>query len=280
MAAETAPRPLRWFDHIFININWFSLTLRAQVLGGLLVPLLVQNFVGEAQKGSYFGAIRLWALMVALLAQAMFGLLSDRSRSRWGRRRPFIFAGAVLEVVVIMGMLWIAGLQGLIGYTVLFIAYIVSMILANMSQAGTQGLMPDVVPHEKRGITSGVKMLLEIPLPLVVVGLVIALLVYRSGPLGDLGLYCTRPAMVATRASHRGRGTARGTALLLLRGPAIRRRCGVAPSASLVADGAQYSVAAASPREVAQILDAIFRHHFGLRPFADEGVDYAVGAEW
>jgi hypothetical protein len=49
---------------------------------------------------------------------------------------------------------------------------------------------------------------------------------------------------------------------------------------SLVADGTQYSVAAASPREAAQILDAIFRHHFGLRPFADEGDDYAVGAEW
>ena len=51
-------------------------------------------------------------------------------------------------------------------------------------------------------------------------------------------------------------------------------------AASLVADGAHYSVAAASPREVAQILDAIFRHHFGIRPFADEGGDYAVGAEW
>jgi hypothetical protein len=51
-------------------------------------------------------------------------------------------------------------------------------------------------------------------------------------------------------------------------------------ASSLVADGAHYSVAGASPREVAQILDAIFRHHFGIRPFADEGDDYAVGAEW
>ena len=51
-------------------------------------------------------------------------------------------------------------------------------------------------------------------------------------------------------------------------------------ASSLVADGAHYSVAAASPREVAQILDAIFRHHFGIRPFAEEGDDYAVGAEW
>ncbi len=51
-------------------------------------------------------------------------------------------------------------------------------------------------------------------------------------------------------------------------------------ASSLVADGSQYSVTAASPQEVAQILDAIFRQHFGLRPFADEGGDYAVGAEW
>jgi len=61
--------------------------------------------------------------------------------------------------------------------------------------------------------------------------------------------------------------------------PGIQEAAHAGPS-SLVADGTHYSVAAASPREVAQILDAIFRHHFGLRPFADEGDDYAVGAEW
>lgn len=48
----------------------------------------------------------------------------------------------------------------------------------------------------------------------------------------------------------------------------------------LIAEGAHYSVAAASPREAARILDAIFRHHFGLHPFADERDDYAIGAEW
>src|SRR5262245_61717083 len=51
-------------------------------------------------------------------------------------------------------------------------------------------------------------------------------------------------------------------------------------ASSLVPDGAHYSVGAASPQEVARLLDAIFRHHFGIRPFADEDDDYAVGAEW
>jgi hypothetical protein len=51
-------------------------------------------------------------------------------------------------------------------------------------------------------------------------------------------------------------------------------------ASSLVPDGAHYSVVAASPREVAQLLDAIFRHHFSIRPFTGEDDDYAVGAEW
>ncbi|MCS6992452.1 MAG: MFS transporter [Anaerolineales bacterium] len=173
MTVQTASRSLRWFDYLPININWFAITLRSQVLAGLVVPLLVQEFVGESQKGAYFGTLRLWGLMVALLAQALFGLLSDRSRLRWGRRRPFILIGTVLEVLVILGLAWVAGLEGLTGYAVLFSAYLASMVLANMSHAATQGLIPDVVPPEKRGIASGLKMLLEIPLPLVLVGLVV-----------------------------------------------------------------------------------------------------------
>lgn len=42
----------------------------------------------------------------------------------------------------------------------------------------------------------------------------------------------------------------------------------------------RYSIAEATPREAAQILDALFRHQFGIRPFPNEGDDYPVGAEW
>ena len=104
MTQETKTSQLHWYNHLFINVNWFSLTLRTQVLSGLLVPLLVLKFVGEAQKGTYFGTIRLWALLVALIMQAFFGLLSDRSQSKWGRRRPYIFLGTILEVFVILSM--------------------------------------------------------------------------------------------------------------------------------------------------------------------------------
>ena len=41
-----------------------------------------------------------------------------------------------------------------------------------------------------------------------------------------------------------------------------------------------YSIAAATPREAARFIDALFRHHLGIRPFPDEGDNYAFGAEW
>ena len=141
MAAETRIRTLHWYDFLLINSNWFALTLRSQVLAGLMIPLLVQGFVGEAQKGTYFGTIRLWALMTALLMQALFGILSDHSRFKWGRRRPFIFLGTLLEVVIILSMLWIATLEGMRGYAILFAAYLFSMVSTNMSQAATFGVI-------------------------------------------------------------------------------------------------------------------------------------------
>jgi len=190
MATEETSPKLHWYDYIFINANWFALTLRSQVLAGLVIPLLVQRFVGEAQKGTYYGTIRLWALMMALLMQAFFGLLSDHSRFKWGRRRPFILIGTVLEVLVILSMAWIANLEGMSGYTILFAAYLFSMLTTNMSQAGTQGLIPDLVPQEKRGIASGIKMLLEVPLPLVLVGLVIAPMISKGNMTSAIFVTC------------------------------------------------------------------------------------------
>ncbi len=190
MNTEVPIRKLHWYDYIFINSNWFALTLRSQVLAGLLIPLLVQGFVGDAQKGSYYGTIRLWALMLALLMQSLFGLISDHSHLKWGRRRPFIFLGTILEVIIIFSFIWIAGLTGMTGYSILFAAYMFSMVSSNMSQAGTQGLIPDVVPQAKRGIASGVKMLLEVPLPLVMVGLVIAPMISKGNMPTSIVLTC------------------------------------------------------------------------------------------
>jgi MFS family permease len=180
MNKQTVSRSSHWYDYLFMNANWFGLTLRSQVLAGLVIPLLVQQFVGEDQKGAYFGTIRLWGLMSALLLQALFGIVSDHSRCKWGRRRPLILIGIILESVLLLSIAWVAGLTGMSGYYVLFAIYMISMASTNMSQAATQGFIPDIVPQEKRGLASGVKTMLEIPAPLILFGLVIAPLVEKG----------------------------------------------------------------------------------------------------
>jgi MFS-type transporter involved in bile tolerance (Atg22 family) len=179
-------RAIRWHDYITINIFWFALTVRSQVLSPLVIPLLVQQFVGEASKGTYVGILRLWALMVAVLVQTSMGILSDRSTLPWGRRRPFIFIGAVSEVFVLALIGLTAGLEGMTGVWALLALYILSMVASNTGHAATQGLIPDLVPEEIRGRFSGVKTLFDLPLPVIFVSFVIGKLAASGNLWGAL----------------------------------------------------------------------------------------------
>ncbi len=169
----TNSRPSHWYDTITFNIYWFAITSRSQVLTPLLLPLLVQQFVGEGSKGTYLGILRLWGLMAALLMQAVMGMLSDRSTLRWGRRRPFIVAGSLGEILVFILIGFSAGLNGMSGYWTLFFIYIFSMVSSNTAQAAVQGIIPDLVPESQRGLFSGIKTLFEVPLPLIFISFVI-----------------------------------------------------------------------------------------------------------
>jgi hypothetical protein len=60
----------------------------------------------------------------------------------------------------------------------------------------------------------------------------------------------------------------------------ITGQAGVSRDTLTEAGNTRYSIAGAAPREVAKILDALFRHHLGIHPFPEENNDYAVGAEW
>ena len=166
-------RAVRWYDYITINIYYLGTTSLAQT-NGMLTPLLVQKFVGEAGKGTFFGTLRLWSLMVALLVQAVMGMLSDRSTLRWGRRRPFILVGTLFNLVFISAIGFSMGLDGMGGYWVLFVLAILLQISANVAISGQQGLIPDLVPEDKRGRFSGVKAVLELPIPLLFVSFTVA----------------------------------------------------------------------------------------------------------
>ncbi|MFZ3150760.1 MAG: MFS transporter [Anaerolineaceae bacterium] len=180
-------KTLRWFDSITINIYFFALTLRGQTLTALILPLLVQQFVGEETKGTSFGNIRLYSLMVALLVQALMGMLSDRSTSKWGKRRPFILISTLLEIAAFSAIGVIAArMDGTAGYNALFAAVIFSMFASNIGQGAAQGLIPDLVPANQRGRYSGIKAFFELPLPLIFVSFFVSKLISAGNIWGGI----------------------------------------------------------------------------------------------
>ncbi len=167
-------RALAWYDLITVNIYWLGLSTISNTMTPLVIPLLVQQFVGEESKGSFYGTLRLWTLMTALLVQSLMGILSDHSTLRLGRRRPFILAGSLVDLLFMALIGFSAGLQGISGYWFLFAMIVLLAVSSNTAQAAQQGIIPDLVPEKKRGLYSGVKAILEIPLPLILVSFTIA----------------------------------------------------------------------------------------------------------
>ncbi len=163
---------LHWYDYITINIYWFGLTAVSQA-NGLIQPLMIQRFVTPEQQGTFYGNMRLYSLMVALLVQALAGMLSDRSMAKWGKRRPYILWGTLLNAVALVAI----GASPF--YWFMFASVVFSQVASNIAHGATQGLIPDLVPEDRRGRFSGVKAVMEL-LPLILIALTIGPLIAKG----------------------------------------------------------------------------------------------------
>ncbi len=164
----------KWYDYLTLNSYQLGLSMASGVISPLLLPMLVLAYMPEEMKNTYTALVYVTGLAVAMFIQPVMGMWSDRCASKFGRRRPFIFWGALLNIVflgVVGSSLFFRGsplnaaFQSAISIpatlTVLLLGIIVLQFSSNISQAGQQGLIPDVVPAHQRGRASGVKSLME-----------------------------------------------------------------------------------------------------------------------
>jgi Na+/melibiose symporter-like transporter len=166
---------LRWHDHLKLNILWLGVNIEIGSITPLILPYLVALLVPGAQKNTYLAVIRVISLAVAMLVQPMAGLLSDRNTHPLGRRRPYILAGSLLNVVFLLvigispsfiGSPLDETISPLLGvptaYVVLLIGVILVQASANVILGALIGLIPDLVPDDQRGRASGIKSVLEL----------------------------------------------------------------------------------------------------------------------
>jgi MFS family permease len=161
---------LRWYDFLSINLFWLGLNIRNTAVGSFLTPYLAEMYTSPDWKNTALSAMRTAGLIIAMLVQPAAGLISDRSTSRFGRRRPFIIIGVILDLVFLaaIGLSW--------NYWSLLVAVLLIQFSANISHGPLQGLIPDMVPEDQRGRASAVKSIFEL-LPIILVGFTIAPLV-------------------------------------------------------------------------------------------------------
>jgi MFS family permease len=194
-------RKLRWYEHLSVNSYVLGLSLASGIITPLLLPMLVVMFMGAEYKNTFLGTVRFVGLAVAMFIQPVAGMLSDRSRSRFGRRRPFILISAVLNVLflVVIGITpsyrysflndaFLNSFGITVSYAILLLGIVLLQFSSNIGQGAVQGLMPDVVPLEQRGVSSGVKSVFELLPSLLIFLLGIGKLVDRGDTWGLIAI--------------------------------------------------------------------------------------------
>ncbi|WP_157244845.1 MFS transporter [Nonomuraea typhae] len=105
--------------------------------------------IDPAGKESLLGLVTAVGALAAFLLNPLFGHLSDRTRSRFGRRRPWILAGLAggVPAAVIMATAT-GGLQLMLGWLLAQAAY-------NAALAALSAVIADRVPPEQQATVSG-----------------------------------------------------------------------------------------------------------------------------
>lgn len=116
---------------------------------GILLPLQVAA-VDENTKTSNLAIVATIGAFAAMLAQPLAGTISDRTRTRFGARGPWIVGGTLA------GGLALIGLASANTIVQIAIAWAITQIAYNFTQGPLTAVMPDRVPPEKRGVFSAV----------------------------------------------------------------------------------------------------------------------------
>ncbi len=143
-------RPLPLWQLVTLSVYWFGIVIIWGGLNKIILPAMIEDQPGGAENLGVLLAILVTVGVIAPIAiQPTVGMISDYTVTRWGRRKPYIFVGALLDVVFLFG---IATSQT---YLALVAFYFLLQLSSNFAQGPFQGYVPDLVPKRQVGLASG-----------------------------------------------------------------------------------------------------------------------------
>lgn len=116
-------------------------------LGGILLPAQVA-LLDPDNKINNLAIVTTVSFIFTLFAQPIVGAFSDRTRSRLGRRAPWMLIGAAVAMIFMLGL---GGMQNVLWITVFWVVIQVSL---NALQGPMSAIVPDRFPRSRRGMAS------------------------------------------------------------------------------------------------------------------------------
>ena len=142
---------------IRISLYWLGLSSIFAGLSFIMAGRLeFSGLVDKAGAGRALFLVSISGAFIAVIVQPTIGSISDYTISRWGRRKPYIFIGSILDLVFLVG---IASSNTLIAIAA-FIALL--QFSSNFAQGPFQGYIPDLVPAAQVGTASALVGLMQI----------------------------------------------------------------------------------------------------------------------
>jgi MFS family permease len=137
-----------------VDIQILPFRMDQLVCGGLVGSACLGNerpVIGSVvlSKEAALAVIALTAALVAMAVQPIVAAISDYTITRWGRRKPYIFVGTVLDVAFLAGLAWSDTFLATLAFILLL------QFSSNFAQGPFQGYVPDLVPAQQVGLASG-----------------------------------------------------------------------------------------------------------------------------
>lgn len=151
LAEPTTSPPRRWtLSLVLLNLGvmagWFG---PIQVLLAQQSDRIAGAEPGGASKELLLAVVLFTGALVSMVANPVWGAFSDRTRSRFGRRVPWVAGG------VLAGAAALVLLAGATGPVLMVVAWCLVQIALNAAWAGGTAAVPDQVPADERGLIGG-----------------------------------------------------------------------------------------------------------------------------
>jgi MFS family permease len=140
-----------------ISLYWLGLSSIFAGLSYIIASRLeFSGLVDKAGAGRALFLVSISGAVIAVIIQPTIGSISDYTISRWGRRKPYIFIGSILDLVFLVGIAYSNSLIAIAAFIALL------QFSSNFAQGPFQGYVPDLVPAPQVGTASALVGLMQV----------------------------------------------------------------------------------------------------------------------